>query len=72
MQKVLQQRSAKGSHTTSSRNPAVASGTGITGFAWVGDNDAYCILHNADAMEQAIAATVLTLAAAKEASSLTM
>ena len=35
------------------RNPCVASGSGIIGFAWLGDEDDYAVIHADDLMEAA-------------------
>jgi len=51
LQKVGQRASAGSS---SGRNPLVASGTGVIGFAWLGDEDDYALISAEDLMERAI------------------
>ena len=51
LQKVTQRNNP--GQVAATRNPVVATGAGITSFAWVGDHDDYAILHAEDVMEHA-------------------
>jgi hypothetical protein len=63
----LLQKVGTRSSKSAPRNPVVASGTGMGGFAWLGDDDSYAVIRDKNRMAQAVEYMMTPLAWQKAA-----